>query len=532
MNHFLTISAIVLIILFANQSEMAAQTTSPGDTLIYAQNWDSFPFSLTGWSEQLSTDRWTTNAATGGTGNSVVFEWFAFDSLCESYLLSPYLSAATVSCPYLHLTFNERLLIQVSDSTQKFSIDVQVGNEWINLYSFDGSTSFNWKQTTLDLSCVNNDDFRLRFHFSGENPGHVSYWSIDDIEIVRVLPPVKGITWDFIMCCPEYKVNWDEYCRPVNDSGSFTQMKRNWLDCDSINEWWVSIDDGFCVVFDLTSSPVSYLHSVRVKSFSPNLAPPGEYCSIDVYDFETSDLIYSSDYLIGAPSDGWYIYKFLSDSADVGGKTVIVIMRNIPISMNKEPSDSSSFYYPFWKYDHYYKEYLQPFGGNLVVDLFTNTRAVDAEFLGYNVYTSCLKEGSYWKTNQELIQTNTINQYASCILPGQSVVDEWTYVTAVTTRGETTPSDTLNINFMWVGEPEAEPDPSLQYQCFNDEIVLKALEVIKSVSVYDLLGRCIYNQPEISSPECSISIKRNVRGLYLFNVILQSGKKVKFKVVI
>jgi len=112
------------------------------------------------------------------------------------------------------------------------------------------------------------------------------------------------------------------------------------------------------------------------------------------------------------------------------------------------------------------------------------------------------------------------------------VVDEWTYVTAVTTRGETTPSDTLNINFMWVGEPEAEPDPSLQYQCFNDEIVLKALEVIKSVSVYDLLGRCIYNQPEISSPECSISIKRNVRGLYLFNVILQSGKKVKFKVVI
>jgi len=532
MNHFLTTLMICLIISFTNQNDIAAQITNPGDTLIYAQNWDSLPLSLTGWSEHLSTDRWTTNAATGGTGNSVVFEWFAFDSLCESYLQSPYLTADSVSCPYLYLAFNERLLMQLPDSTQKFSIDVQIGDEWINLYRFDGLISFDWKQTRLDLSCVNNDDFRLRFHYSGENPGHVRYWSIDDIEIVRILPPVTGIAWDYIMCCPEYAMNWDEYCRPLNDSGSFTQMKRNWSDTDSVDEWWEGNDHGFCVVFDLTSSPVSYLHSVRVKSLSPNIALPGEYCSIDVYDFETSVLIFSSDYLIGTPSEGWYNYKFLSDSADVGGKTIIVIMRNVPILLNKEPSDSSSFYYPFWKYDFYFKEYLEPFEGNLVVDLLTNSRAVDGEFLGYNVYKSCFKEGPYWKANQELILTNRYIQYGDCFWWGQTVVDEWSYVTAVTTHGETIPSDTTNILFMWVGEQETKPNPLLQYQCFSDKVVLKSSELIKSVSVYDLIGRCIYVQSEISNPECLINIKQNARGLYLFNVVLQSGKHVKLKVII
>jgi len=513
---------------YTGYSACKSDTIKP---LPFSETWDSANFQQNSWHFPSSQGNWYIQTTLGNPPPSAVFGGNPVQTSYYYKLQSPWIDATDLSCDWLNLDFDVRLMSISNTGTEQLKVILEFGPNTRTLKILSNNQSFGWTHYHIDVTAAVGFHFRISIVASGQNSANIDKWLTDNISITRKCRPPRDLGYypEHGACSYEQKT-----CR--------LELVWNPPDCSNLYSTSFSFDDGTFEEYLCPSVP-GYLGNYFPVDFNTT----GYITSIDVYCWivsgytlslsifdSTRSLIYTSQVFTVIDN---YWTNVPVGNVTVSGPFYVMIHFDgiVAIGVGEDDNGPNASMDLAWSFinNTWTKVSVLGYGyGPGVFGIRTNAlvpykkaatqqevylESPDSSSIsGYNIYRKRIwinPDTTFIKINQNPLSVTHYHDTIAC--------QAQYYVTTVYNNNcESDPSNTIWANPCYVGVEESSPNPQLTITPNPASSSLKIHSELRIVSarLYDIRGVAVLFKESGMEKDLQLDVSALPQGMFFLQL--------------
>jgi hypothetical protein len=187
----------------------------------FHEGWDQGNFTYSGWTFEPTQGNWDVTSVTGNPSPTADFSWSGKKKTVnyDYSLVSPAIDASQWDCSHLYLSFDIRLIDNLSTSTELMTVELLYDNAWHIVADYGNNGSFGWNNEIVNIDPARGRGIKIRFRAHGQNSANILHWYIDNISIYGVCLPPESLQWT--AGGAQVSLNWTAPCNSVSGYNVF-----------------------------------------------------------------------------------------------------------------------------------------------------------------------------------------------------------------------------------------------------------------------------------------------------------------------